>query len=139
MVSSTGILQVNVNTENSRDVRRGAPMQPQQQQTVQVQVPQNAYPGMHVQARIPDGRTIDVPIPAGGMPGQIISVAVPAQAPPMMPRLQNPGAAQRPQMPTVGGPVMPQMPAMQGQYARPQHAGDGVGPPAQRPVGGGAA
>ena len=30
MVSSTGILQVNVNTENSRDVRRVAPMQPQQ-------------------------------------------------------------------------------------------------------------
>ena len=28
MVSSTGILQVNVNTENSRDVRRVAPMQP---------------------------------------------------------------------------------------------------------------
>ena len=149
MVSSTGILQVNVNTENSRDVRRVAPMQPQQQQMVQVQVPQNAYPGMHVQARIPDGRTIDVPIPAGVMPGSIISVAVPAQAPPMMPRLQNPGAAQRPQMPAVGGPVMPQMPTMQrgnpqmpampGQYARPQHAGDFVGPPAQRPVGGGAA
>ena len=148
MVSSTGILQVNVNTENSRDVRRVAPMQPQQQQMVQVQVPPNAYPGMHVQARIPDGRTIDVPIPAGVMPGQIISVAVPAQAP-MMPRLQNPGAAQRPQMPAVGGPVMPQMPTMQrgnpqmpampGQYARPQHAGDFVGPPAQRPVGGGAA
>ena len=39
----------------------------QQQQMVQVQVPQNAYPGMHVQARIPDGRTIDVPIPAGGV------------------------------------------------------------------------
>ena len=149
MVSSTGILQVNVNTENSRDVRRVAPMQPQQQQMVQVQVPPNAYPGMHVQARIPDGRTIDVPIPAGVMPGSIISVAVPAQAPPMMPRLQNPGAAQRPQMPAVGGPVMPQMPTMQrgnpqmpampGQYARPQHAGDFVGPPAQRPVGGGAA
>ncbi len=31
MVSSTGILQVNVNTENSRDVRRVAPGQPQQQ------------------------------------------------------------------------------------------------------------
>ena len=121
----------------------------QQQQMVQVQVPPNAFPGMHVQARIPDGRTIDVPIPAGVMPGQIISVAVPAQAPPMMPRLQNPGAAQRPQMPAVGGPVMPQMPTMQrgnpqmpampGQYARPQHAGDFVGPPpAQRPVGGSA-
>ena len=81
MVSSTGILQVNVNTENSRDVRRVAPMQPQQQQMVQVQVPPNAYPGMHVQARIPDGRTINVPIPAGVMPGQIISVAVPAPAP----------------------------------------------------------
>ena len=138
MVSSTGILQVNVNTENSRDVRRVAPMQPQQQQTVQVQVPPNAFPGMHVQARIPDGRTIDVPIPTGVMPGQVISVAVPAQAPPMMPRLQNPGAAQPNtlQMPALGGPVMPQMPTMQrgnpqmpampGQYARPQHAGDGV-------------
>ena len=44
MVSSTGILQVNVNTENSRDVRRVAPMQPQQQQTVQVQVPPTRFP-----------------------------------------------------------------------------------------------
>jgi hypothetical protein len=149
MVSSTGILQVNVNTENSRDVRRVVPGQPQQQQIMQIQVPQNAYPGMPVQVPMPDGRTIHVPIPAGVMPGQIISLAVPAQAPPVMPRLQNPGAAQRPQMPAVGGPVMPQMPTMQrgnpqmpampGQYARPQHAGDFVGPPAQRPVGGGAA
>ena len=54
---------------------------PLQQQIVQIQVPPNACPGMHVQVRVPDGRTIDVPIPAGAMPGQIINVAVPAPAP----------------------------------------------------------
>merc|ERR1719482_1634055 len=57
------------------------PVVPTQQQIVQIQVPPNVCPGMHVQVRIPDGRIVNVPIPAGVMPGQIISVAVPAPAP----------------------------------------------------------
>ena len=51
---------------------------PLQQQIVQIQVPPNACPGMHVQVRIPDGRIVNVSIPAGAMPGQLISVAVQA-------------------------------------------------------------
>jgi len=48
-------------------------------QIMQLQVPHNAYMGMHIQVQIPDGRTIDVPIPAGAMPGQTIQVMVPPE------------------------------------------------------------
>ena len=121
----------------------------QQQQMVQVQVPQNAFPGMHVQARIPDGRTIGVPIPAGVMPGSDhlrgrtgASAADDAAAPESGRRAAAPDArGRRPRDAANADDAAgnPQMPAMPGQYARPQHAGDFVGPPAQRPVGGGAA
>jgi len=139
MVSTTGILQVNINNQNSRDVRR-VQAQQQQQQMIQVQVPPNAFPGMRVQARIPDGRTIEVPIPAGAMPGHVISVAIPAQAPPpQMPMIGSPPRMPMgPQMPTMQhGPQMPTMPQ---QYARSQQPGGFVprGPmPAPQPIGGG--
>ena len=95
----TGIVQVNVNNENTRVVRRREEGAGAGQATVQIRVPENAAPGATIQASIPDGRVIKVTIPPGVLPGGLVTVAVPpAQptAPAMSPQqLQPPMAAQQ--------------------------------------------
>ncbi|KAH8063132.1 flavodoxin [Aureococcus anophagefferens] len=97
----TGIVQVNVNNENTRVVRRTN----QAGNQVQIRVPPNAAPGSTIQTSLPAGRTINVQIPPGVAPGAVITVAVPPGAPaPSRPSMQVVAPGQPPAQPQYGPP-----------------------------------
>ena len=119
----TGIVQVNVNNENTRVVRRTN----QAGNQVQIRVPPNAAPGSTIQTSLPDGRTINVQIPPGVAPGAVITVAVPPGAPaPSRPSMQVVAPGQPPAQPQYGPPptmmMQPQQPMMMQQAPPPMMA-----------------